>query len=88
MGSTKARRTAAEWFVEIVTADDPDVLWPALNAWIEAAPENLEAYREIAQAWAIGENALAPTTLHRSQASEAFVAKVHASGPRRRVFKH
>jgi len=40
-------RTAVEWLVELETSDDVRALLPAFEAWLQEAPQNRSAYREL-----------------------------------------
>jgi len=42
---------AVRWFIDLVTAEDVNELWPQFEQWLQQDTRNRRAYEEIEQSW-------------------------------------
>jgi hypothetical protein len=57
MGKRSDLGDAASWFIELLTADDLDQIWPEFERWIDGNKERVLAFEWAEQGWSAGERA-------------------------------
>ena len=49
--SNATKEAAADWLVELETAESVGEIWPDFQAWIQQNPEHEAAYLQLERAW-------------------------------------
>ena len=44
---------AAQWLVELITATDLELLWPAFEKWLQQSAEHRSAYQKVQGEWSL-----------------------------------
>lgn len=60
--SNAIKEAAADWLVELETAETVDKIWPAFQAWLHQNPEHELAYLQLERAWHALDGFLAGTS--------------------------
>jgi transmembrane sensor len=85
MAGADRRDAAARWLIALKMTDDIESIWPAFVAWLEEAPENRSAYRELEEVACIVKRARSSIGQHPSQVAEQCLGSVGATRGRHRL---